>query len=133
VVLVLFPVSGLSKNAVVHGVGVKSNIRYQDRHPAITDESSVGIDPSTDNVRQDVGISLPHGNTKYSTGHAFDPAQHTLALNRVSPTVFSPTEFALIDLKSLVRIAELFEAALQYPSSVSLQNKPQSAIVRSVT
>jgi hypothetical protein len=66
-----------------------------------------------DNVRQCVDVSVRHGNKKCFTGPAFDSAKHPLALNRVSPMVFSPNEFALVDLNGLVRTAGLLRAALQ--------------------
>ena len=83
------------------------------RSPAITDERSAGFDPGTDDVRQRVGGSVRYRNKKCSTGLAFNTTKHPLALNSVSPMVFSPNKLALIDLNGVVRTTNLFRAALQ--------------------
>lgn len=68
------------------------------------------FDPGTYNVLQCVGGSVWSRNKKCSTGLAFNTAKHPLALNRVSPMVFSPTELSLVDLNGLFRTTELLIA-----------------------
>jgi hypothetical protein len=74
--------------------------------PGFADERSAVFDPGTDDIRHCVGVSVRYGNKKCPTGLAFHTAKHPLALNRVSLTVFSPTELAVVDLNSLVRITD---------------------------
>jgi len=102
------------RNAVVHdAVRVTLRLGIPIRSPGITDERSAGFGPSTDKVRQCVDGFIRYGNKKCSTGPAFDSAKHPLALNRVSPVVFSPTELAPVDLNGLVRTPDLLRAAIQ--------------------
>ena len=69
--------------------------------------------------------SVRYGNKKGFTGPAFDSARHPLALNWVSPVVFSPSELALVELNGLVRTAGLLRVALQiYQQCVSAEHTP---------
>ena len=83
------------------------------RGPAITGDCSAGFDTGTYDVRLCVSGSVRNGNKECSTGLAFNTAKHPLALNRVSPSVFSPTELALVDFNSLVKTADFLRAAFQ--------------------
>ena len=95
------------------------------RSPAITDERSAGFDPNRNNARQRVGNSIWNRNKKSSTGFAFHTAKHPLALYRVSPVVFSPTELAFIVLNGIVRTADLLRAPFQvYQQRVSAEHPP---------
>ena len=99
------------------------------RSPAIADERGAGFDPSTKNARQCVGGSVRNGNKKCSTGLPFHTAKHPLALYRVSPMVFTPTELALIKPTVLLGPPSFSELPSKYTSSASLQSIPQSVIL----
>ena len=99
------------RNGVIYGaVRVALTPDTPVRSPAVTDECSAGFDPGIYDVRQCAGGSVRYGNKKCSTGLTFHTAKHPLALNRVSPIVFSSTELAL---DGLVRTTDLLRAALQ--------------------
>jgi len=99
---------------VIYGaVRVTLRLNNPIRSPAVTGERSAGFDPSTDDVRQCVDGSVRYRKKECSTGLAFNTTKRPLALNSVSPLVFSPNEPALIHLNGLVRTTDLLRAALQ--------------------
>ena len=92
------------RDRVFHGaVRVTVGPDIMIRSPAIADERGARFGPSTNNTCQCVVEYLRNGNKKCSTGLAFQTARHTLAIYRVSPMVFTPTELALINLNCTVR------------------------------
>ena len=99
------------RNGVINGsVRITQSVEISARSPAVTDHRSARFDPSI--CHQGIGVSVRYWNKECSARLTFDTAEHLLALNRVSPIVFSPTEHALVELNGLVRTADLFRAAL---------------------
>jgi len=96
-------------NGTVH---VTPSVEISVRSPAITDNSSAWFDPSIYNGHQGVSGSVRYWHKKCSARLTFDTAKHPLALNRVSPIVFSPTEHAVINLDGLLRTADVFRGPL---------------------
>jgi len=114
------------RDGVIHGVvPVTVGPDILIRSPAIADERSAGFNPSTNNACQCVSGSVRNGNKKCSTGLAFHTTKHPLALYRVSPMVFTPTELTLINLNGPVRTAKLLRAALQvYQQYLPAEHSP---------
>ena len=118
------------RDQVIHGavrVTVSPDILI--RNTSVADERGAGFDPSTNNAHQCVGGSVQNWNKKCSTGIAFDTAKHPLNLYRVSPMVFTPTEFTLINLNGLVRTAEFLRVALQVYQQCLPAEHSQSVMV----
>ena len=109
----VIPLFTEERNGVINSpVCVNLSVTISVCSPAITDNGSARFDPSIYNGHQGVSGSVQYWNKKCSARLTFNTAKHPLALNRVSPIVFSPTEHALVDLNNLVRTAYLFRASL---------------------
>jgi hypothetical protein len=101
------------RNTAINGtVRVTPSVEISVRSPAITDNRNARSDPNIYNGHQGVNGSVRYWNKKCSARLTFDTTEHPLALNRVSPIVFSPTEHAVVEIDGLVRTADLFRAAL---------------------
>jgi len=81
------------------------------RTPVANDDRVAWFDPVMCNSHQCVGGSVRYGNKKCSAGLSFNTAKHPLTLIKVSPMILSPTELALVNFDSLVRITDFLRAA----------------------
>jgi hypothetical protein len=109
------------QNSVINGtVHVTLSVEISVRSPAVTDNCSAWFDPSIYNGQQGVNGSVQYWLKRCSARVTFDTAEHPLALDRVSPIVFSRTEHAVIDLDGLIRTADLFRVPSIYTSIVCM-------------
>jgi hypothetical protein len=97
----------LVHSAVCVAVGFQNPVR----RPAVIGGRNAGFDPDTNNSHQGTSGSVRNAHKEGLAGLPFDTAKHHLSFQNVSRLVLAPTELPFVELDSLVRTADLLQAA----------------------
>jgi hypothetical protein len=108
---------------VVHGaVRVTHGPDIPMGSPAITDYGSSWFDPFTYIIHQCGGGTMGYRHKESPTGFTFDTAKHPLPPNRVSPMVLTSSEFAFVDISTVLLGPPIFsEQPSKKTDTASLQ------------